>query len=458
MAAPTTFKVYISDDKFGGRTVTGDLNNVTSNERKWEREEGKKVVGKWDRGGGRNERKMVGKWDRGGERNEGKGFDIKSYIGKDGDIDIPFEVISSTDEMAIQKGLAWAIRSGKLRFPYRKYLDYDPEVLIENQAKTKIVEWKYMHKIRPGIKYVQFPFDGEEIACVYFGGDYIEVNQIPDFYTEEARMNAHVKGHPPPIDGWLKKSVPIAESAVRRAKYHNIPINKETMSESVFMGGVKVCTLYKAATARVFYEYFNAKTVYCPCFGWGCRAIGAIMSDVTTYCYGCDPNAALIEGYQKIAELGKKRGTKIEFSNLPMEEFPLEDYPPADLVFSSPPFSCHEIYSKSETQSVSRHPIFDDWLRKWFIPQTIRCIYHMKRGGHLIYYLAGVGVDIIGPMIAALNIEGIKFRGGIPSVCSYGERDPINHFVFEKTLDFNSLNDLQKLSTSALERYYRGVI
>jgi len=365
-----------------------------------------------------------------------KNINVLDYITSDGDFDIPLEVITSTDTFKLANAMRWAIASGKIRFPYRKYFIRNLEELMKNRAQTSIEEYPYIKDVPKWIKHCDYLYEGKELACVYQKGDYRAVNQIPDLFTEEARMSARINGYSSPIKGWVDKRNEIVDFAINRSILHSRPIDISLFSECVFSAGIKCCTHYKVGSACAFYEFFDAKIVYCPCFGWGCRAIGAIMSKCTKLCYGCDPNPALVDGYEKMTALGKEMDTDIIFKMTPMEAFPLEQYPRPELIFTSPPFGSYEIYSDHLEQSIITHPTHEEWLNDWLIPQTIRSLKHLKVGGHLIYYIANMNkIDIITPLIEALNKPGIHFCGGIPSICGYAYRHPINHFVFRKTAE-----------------------
>lgn len=377
-------------------------------------------------------------------------FDIRTYIinpaqpdpgnEEGGDIFIPYDVVKTTPWRYLATGIADGIRSGWVRFPFTKYSGVDPRTFLAGREKTRtrIVEHDYLTSTPDDAPHAHYLFDGKQIACEWEKSEFRLVNQITDFFTEDARVRAYVKGFKPIFDVWRNYGEEIANQAIATARKKKEDMTVLHISDALFWIGVRMPTLFKVTLAFTFYDYFNATVVFDPSGGWGDRMIASIMSPGVRKYYCCDPNPALRPGYEKIKQLAVEYGRDVDYEIAPVEKFNMEDRERPDLIFTSPPFFDYEVYSEHPDQSIKNFNTVEVWLNQWLIPQTHRMLRHLKPGGNLIYHIAtpGVTYDFIGPLIKSINYPNITFRGGIPTMFMGGFRRPIFLYVWRKESEF----------------------
>lgn len=357
-----------------------------------------------------------------------------------GDILIPYDVVKKTPWRYLATGIEKTIRDGDMRFPFTKYSGVDPRVFLKGRelTHTRIAEHDYMTMIPADFPHSRYLFDGKQVACEWDKSEFRLVNQITDFFTEEARVQARVKGFRPLFEVWRNYGEKVANEAIASARKKQEAIDVLSISNALFKVGVRMPTLFKVTLAFTFYDYFNAEVVFDLSGGWGDRALGAIMSPGVRKYYCCDPNPALQPGYKKIKQLALENGKDVDYEIVPVERFDLDRRERPDLIFTSPPFFDYEIYTEHPDQSIKNFNTVEVWLNNWLIPQTHRVLKYLKPGGNLIYHIAtpGTDYDFIGPLIESLKIPGVTFRGGIPTMLMVGYRRPIFLYVWRKDAEF----------------------
>ena len=150
-------------------------------------------------------------------------------------------------------------------------------------------------------------------------------------------------------------------------------------------------TNFAPMRAKAIYEQFCPKggVVYDYSCGFGGRMLGCLSSKNNYTYIGCEPcndtyhNLLQLGGY--IEEVTKRKNSFIIHQEC-SEDLKLEPES-VDFAFSCPPFYGLERYSEEETQSVVRHPKYEDWLENYVRPTIQNCRDALKTGS---YY----GVDI----------------------------------------------------------------
>jgi len=151
---------------------------------------------------------------------------------------------------------------------------------------------------------------------------------------------------------------------------------------------------YPGAAGVSNYRPMIAKAViskYCPeggtvvdfAAGYGGRLLGAIAAHRNYI--GIEPNRAQVKGFLRMSQTISAQGfdlPRLKFLHGTAEkELPRLKDACAQLVFSSPPFSNWEHYSRSSSQSFRRYPRYEVWLDRFLsavIAQSYRVL--KKRG------------------------------------------------------------------------------
>lgn len=140
--------------------------------------------------------------------------------------------------------------------------------------------------------------------------------------------------------------------------------------------------------ARKIYEKYcpkeNANILDYSC-GFGSRMLGCLTSKYNFTYYGIDPNSRLQENLEKLGTfISENKNVNYKLYCQGSEEYIEELENKIDLAFSSPPYFKWEIYTEEETQSVSKFPEYDGWLKNYTVP-TIQNIYkYLKDDGLFI--------------------------------------------------------------------------
>jgi hypothetical protein len=149
--------------------------------------------------------------------------------------------------------------------------------------------------------------------------------------------------------------------------------------------------------------------IYDPSMGYGGRCLGALAaaSDRPIRYIGTDPNtenwvsparsryAVLADHYR--ASVGQKYQAVVEAHCCGSEEIhQLPEFQKyrgeVDLVFTSPPYFCAEIYSREETQSAIKFKTYDAWRDGFLRPTLKTCVEWLKPGGFLLWNIADVKI------------------------------------------------------------------
>ena len=150
-------------------------------------------------------------------------------------------------------------------------------------------------------------------------------------------------------------------------------------------------TNFAPMRAKAIFEQFCPKggVVYDYSCGFGGRMLGCLTSKNNYTYIGCEPCS---DTYHNLNQLGgyieevTKRKNSFKVYNECSEDLQLEEAS-VDFAFSCPPFYGLERYSDEDTQSINRHPKYEEWLEGYVRP-TIRNCYNALKNGALY------GVDI----------------------------------------------------------------
>lgn len=330
----------------------------------------------------------------------------------------------------VRDALKRRLRHG--RFPWkRECYDIDPRVLFDRLKSTPLDEMVSLKTNALQIPDPRYFFGGSPLLIMEILVEHFDMDPLPDFFTEEARMAACVKGHPSPLALWLQCSrqawsYPKTKMLLDMAcdlwhgdthQERNVLAHRDPASfylrEAVYKIA-KECTQFKVSQARALMEilsknFLNLPTgqrlhVLDPCGGWGDRLLGALATEVALY-VAIDPNTALHTGYRAMCEQFQTPGTSVTLLPHPFEDCLMEDLrmplrallPTSqgyDLVFTSPPFASFELYvlnDSTKCQSSQRHP--HRWAELWLFPAVRRMCRLLRPGGVLALYIMDTYVE-----------------------------------------------------------------
>lgn len=163
-------------------------------------------------------------------------------------------------------------------------------------------------------------------------------------------------------------------------RYHHTPYRLGVIRSLAFTtGGFGFVSRFSAVFTKTAITCYKSKVkkVLDPCAGFGGRLLGVASMGDTIY-YGCEPHPATFNGLQRmIRTLNIEDRTTV--INLPAEDaLPTIKSKSFDMILTSPPYFNQEVYSvKDTTQSVNRHPQWNEWSNKWLrkvIHSSLRCL------------------------------------------------------------------------------------
>jgi len=341
-------------------------------------------------------------------------LDEKDIFDIHGELFIPrglwSKIISSYPKQEIHERMKDLINQGLISFPYKQYNTQE----IRNEFISLKYKEAYLKEEDWTCKRIS-----EEIKTTYKDGSLflpqaLRVgSSISDFFTQEVRMEVGHERFLSPQTAWKSS----------KKSFINYLLNPEMFNKDVTARALKsalamrsyVASQFKPQSAKVIYDFFQAKNVLDFSAGWGDRLVGFHASNAESY-VGIDPNSKLHEKYKAISEFCNT-GKKTEFICSPAEDADLGDRE-FDFVFTSPPYFTLERYSKEETQSWKRYPKMDKWLGGFLFPTLTKCWNHLSEGGRICVniadaYTQGQREEICLPMLKYMESLGATYEGVI---------------------------------------------
>lgn len=337
--------------------------------------------------------------------------------------------------------------NGLIPFPYKRNFMPNPEELFNNLIKNDYVRYDYNSRVQSTRKNIKWEFDGVNVSIIINGRAYDEVDQLTDYFTEEARMKSNVKGSIKPIKAWrdpiMAKEIAacameLLHKDMDKYKDHRMKLSKFHLREASYFK-IPECTLFKISLAKGIYQFFNAKIVLDPFGGWGDRAFGAAGAGVLKY-VGIDPNPSLIKGHEKITKFLSEADdscTEIKYRHIPIEEYGINEFHydfrgnPPDLIFSSPPFYDYETYNNNDDkQSIKKYDSLKKWTYEWLLPSIDQLWDYLAPEGNLALYFTDRNGEVLNPLKKHMKKKHRHFRGVI--ACRRGRKRPIPLWVWQK--------------------------
>ena len=144
---------------------------------------------------------------------------------------------------------------------------------------------------------------------------------------------------------------------------------------------------FRPSAAKVLVDRFcpPGGTLWDPCAGYGGRLLGSTMSKSMPKYIACEPQSETFTRLHHLRDWVNSYGigAQVELHNLPAEDF---DVTPQslDMVLTSPPYWCREVYGTEPTQSSVRYPTYEKWLKGFWGPVIQKAVYGLKQGGWLV--------------------------------------------------------------------------
>lgn len=254
-------------------------------------------------------------------------------------------------------------------FPYVKI----SKSTIKNEIK-KLEELNINDYILPNSQKAQFAnkldYKGKKLFTIKASKT---GNLISNLFFQRQRMKASMAQHKSPTKIWgdKKKKIRLFEGMIKLNK-HSLEYNEAQLRSSMRLY-FSVVPQFKVSTAKIIYEYFNAKRVLDFSAGWGDRLTAFLSCKNTKSYIGIDPNKNLENSYKRLIKFyreytkfqskqnSKSKSTKeIEMIFKPAENVKLDKK--FDLIFTSPPYFELEKYSDKKNQSNIKYKNLDTWL------------------------------------------------------------------------------------------------
>tara|TARA_R100000008_G_scaffold85358_1_gene75056 strand:- start:490 stop:1500 length:1011 start_codon:yes stop_codon:yes gene_type:complete len=238
------------------------------------------------------------------------------------------------------------------------------------------------------------------------GNQYIDIDKTgmktSNYYHWGARMACDSVNSPSAMRSWYNHKF---RSGLEASIYY-----KDNPASALALRKY-IPSQFRPSAAKALINYFNVKSVYDPCGGWGDRLVAAQASGVEYYCR--DVNPLVFSGY---ATQQQDFGGNVSFEFKGAEvDAPAENY--FDMVFTSPPYFKMEKYQGAE-QSHAKYKTFEEWVNYFLIPMLENSWESLKDNGILAINISNVYVnhtinDLTTPVINFIknNCEEISCIG-----------------------------------------------
>lgn len=303
------------------------------------------------------------------------------------------DFISQHDKQDIKDSLAEYITTSGVPFPLTEITEEEVVGLFTRFAHTSMLsEYKLFDQILEKHPY-RYTYADRPLGVIDKSHVY---NPVSNYFQQANRMRCGSNQTASPWHYWhdpamlasmnwhFWRSGALGSSDVCAATFR-----------SAFRIGTYTATQFRPSVAKAIYERHGAEHVLDTSCGWGDRLAGFYATACTKTYTGCDPNPEVYVTYKqqclayermlghsaRLQEFDDHfvcEGSKhVEIWNLPSEDVDWHRYTEKfDCYFTSPPYFSTEKYAestdKSEDQSWSRYPTFEQWKQNFFFPTNRR--------------------------------------------------------------------------------------
>ena len=179
---------------------------------------------------------------------------------------------------------------------------------------------------------------------------------------------------------------------------------------------ISAINIFRPLLAIEVYQRFKPTRILDPCTGWGGRAVGAAVCNISYF--GLDINAGLHDPYNKMSEFlnansnASSVSCKKNLINMVIADAVSYDYstivPEYDMVFTSPPYYFIEKYSNNNNYASK-----DDMDQQFYIPLFSNTYKHLLPGGNFVLNVNNeiykrVCLALFGPAHQTMNCKKSK--------------------------------------------------
>lgn len=180
------------------------------------------------------------------------------------------------------------------------------------------------------------------------------------------------------------------------------------------VNGTQMCSNFRPSAAKAIYQRYghNSTFILDPSAGYGGRLFGFLASGLNAHYIGIDPSSKSCQGNQDMAGFFGRDET-VDLLCEPFEDVCLDDYPPFDLAFTSPPYFKKEVYSDEDTQSSARYPSYRIWLDCFWFTTIHKVFEHLRPGAYFIVNIQDVTIKskiypLTDDTLWAANLAGFR--------------------------------------------------
>lgn len=318
------------------------------------------------------------------------------------------EIISHYPREQVLARLKDLINRGVIKFPYKTYerveVREEFNKLVKSEASFLEGDWECNRLVTD----TPFLYKGKSL---YIPKSVRLGSKVSDVFTHEARMEVGHQRFLSPMRAWTSEKKAFLNYLFNPDMFEG-DLNERALLTSLSMRSY-IASQFKPESAKVVYDFFQAKKVLDFSAGWGDRLVGFLASGAESY-IGIDPNTKLHEPYQNIVDFCDA-GKEARFICSPAEDADLTGVE-VDLVFTSPPYFTLERYSDEETQSWKRYPQMSAWLEGFLFPTLLKCYGALSEGGRILVniadaYTQGEREEICQPMLQYMESIGATYEG-----------------------------------------------
>lgn len=248
----------------------------------------------------------------------------------------------------------------------------------------------------------------KNLSKQYTGNNKKKLNKVQSFVLTKEELNRVPKS---------SLQIVSAMSEADKKKYNGYHIRFYKKNTKIFPLGFKSIRMsygqyavnFPALIAKHIYEKYSYKDkniVWDFSAGWGGRLLGALSTKKQIHYIGNDPNPDHITSdgqtkYDKVAEFfylnsDSKKNT-YEIFSLPAETMKdVEAFKRhkgvIDIIFTSPPYFCKEIYSNDRYQSCNMYPEYNLWKTSFLMPTLNTAMEWLSPDGVIIINIADVKI------------------------------------------------------------------
>jgi len=173
---------------------------------------------------------------------------------------------------------------------------------------------------------------------------------------------------------------------------------RQSVSDAALRAELQICGgvhTFRPAIAKAVYDTYctDGGSVLDPCSGYGGRLLGFFVSEKAKSYVGIDANADTVAGLKHMRNILSRdiegKDAKIVYASF--EDWKKEQE--FDLVFTSPPYFCKEIYGTDEKLSDVRYETYEEWLEKFFFVLVRKSFDLLRKGAYLVLNVANIRID-----------------------------------------------------------------